>query len=254
MLTGSGLISDDDLEELPFAERAYVRAATSPRLRRFRLGIAAARVRSGRVPSQGNAKLLASADAHLSKASEHVEKVQSAAEQVRAAHEAAEDALTGAQNTHDKMGEIIAAVEEGSHQNADNGTSGEARATVTTDPADGNAATTTTNDADDPYPQIRKLRALHRKLGRNLDALSDAHTQIGLAHGDTSDGVNATQRCMGAGQRCVRAVIEAQSDEDTKDIQTSAGTDDSAGSSNDRALTLEARKRRLALLELTAAS
>ena len=64
---------------------------------------------------------------------------------------------------------------------------------------------------------------------------------------------------MRAAMRCLRGVIdgndaaEKSADGDSEDIQTSAGTADSAGSENDRALSLEARQRRAAALALAAA-
>jgi HK97 family phage prohead protease len=219
MLSGKGIEVEEELIELPAEERSFVRGGKTPLLRAWRLGIARARLRSGRVLSSGNAKKLDDAEGHLDRAIVHQDRAVEHHAAVSAAADGAANAHSEAAVSHEKLGDALA------------------QAAANPDEADGH---------------IKRAMTHHRALGRNLDAVEANQDTLGLAHGDATDAVNASGRCMRAAARCVRAVSDA-SDTDTKDIQTSDGTDESEGSANGRG-GADFRRRQRLLAELAAAA
>ena len=220
-------LADPDLDDVEVGERAFILAGRTPAIRAWRRGLAAMRVRAGKTLSAATAAKLDDAHNAVTTASERAANSDGYLKTATEHHESLSDLHARAQTAHGKM---AAAIEDASGA----------------PPAD-------------VAEKLAKVQQQHRALGKCLDGIGDHAAAIGDGQADAAGEIAGSQRCMRAAMRCLRGVIdgndaaEKSADGDSEDIQTSAGTADSAGSENDRALSLEARQRRAAALALAAA-
>lgn len=213
LLAGHG-IEVLDIELLPAAERAFVASAKSPLVRAWRAGIAAARSIRGK----GDRALAEKAAGHHATAAERLDNCRGALGEVAGAHEAAADAHARALGAHDKATEALEA-------------------------ANGSAS-------PEVAEQIGRAQKHMRAVGRALDAMGEAHDKMGDATGDADGHTAGCNRSIRAAQRCMRSLLDADGDTDSKDVQNSEGLGESGGSANDRSLDLDTRRRRALVLEL----
>jgi HK97 family phage prohead protease len=197
LLSAKG-IEIDDMGGLPGDERAYVAEGLTPTIRAFRVGVARARLRSGRVLSQGNAKALGDAATHMQKATDRADTAVAANDKAGNAHEKASDAHAAASTAHEKVGEALTAAKE---------------------------------SPEDAASHIARAEKAHKTLGNKLDAIAENQASGGDAHGDATDAVAGAARSMRAATRCIRSVLSNSETE----IQTSDGTNSDTTSEKDRA-------------------
>jgi len=219
------LIGDDEPGERSLSGETdpLVMAAKSPAVKRLRLGYVAARAavtaqRAGKALSAANAAQLGQVEAHHARAMAH--------------HRDAADCHGAIGDCHDGIG----TAHERCRSAIDD---------LASDGADGGEHM--------PCRCDRCMRA-HRALTRNLDAIADHNTGLGDEHEALGDAHRGIARSIRSASRCLRAVdgFEPGDENDSHQIQTSAGTGDSEGSEDGRALTFAARQQRLQALSRAA--
>ena len=188
--------------------------AGKPKLLRFRAGY----LRAGKALSAANADRLGQAQGHHDQAMEHHAAAEDCQRSIGERCDGLMDRCEGLRAAHEKMGEQLEAMRS---------VPGD-----TTDPLD------------------RCFRA-HRAMARGLDAIADHNTGLGDDHEALGDAHRGIARHVRAAARCVRAVAghEPGDENDSEQIQTSAGTAESTGSAGDR----DYRRRQAELLALAAA-
>lgn len=216
LLSAKGIGDDEDDETLPPEERAYVRAAPAGVRRGWRRGYARARIREGRVLSQGNTKHLQDANEHHAIASERIGDAKTALEKVGGAYEAAADAQGRAASIHEKLG---------------------------------GALKSALSEPDKAESFVRSALTRHAALGRQIDEIGVQHEALGDASGDAMDGASATVRSVARAQRCVRSVLDGAPLDD--DDGTTADLPEDATDTSDR--DADARRRRARAFELAPA-
>lgn len=192
----------DDEEEIPEGERAYVSAGKTPRARAWRRGIAM--VRAGRTLSASNEKKLNDASGHLDRANKHHKAIGE--------HHAA---VAG------HMDAITASQEKAQKSQADTSEALE-------------AAKKEPEKADEHLARAAKA---NKAVGGHLADMAESQASAADRHADLADSNQAIGRSVKSAQRCMRSVVDGSSpgeDGDSKEVQTSAGTEESGGSSNDR--------------------
>lgn len=193
----------------------------APRIRVWRDAVA--QTRAGKAISASNAEKLEEAMGHHDRAmkhhramAEHHSTVGEHIESHRAAHEKAV-------KSHGDLGEALAAAKDEPEKSAEH--------------------------------VSRALKA-HRALGGHHESMADVHANMNDAHQDMADSHAAMGRSMKSLHRCVRAVVEssAPGGEESKEVQTSTGTDESTGSEGARRVDrLSKRRREADLLALAIA-
>nr|WP_294549950.1 HK97 family phage prohead protease [uncultured Rhodopila sp.] len=222
LLSGKGLDEIPPVEDVVVIEdRAYVAAGKTPAIRAWRQGLAAMMVRAGKAISQANAAKIDQAGDHLNEAANRAKEASDHTGKAIEHGEAMTDLHGKATTAHDKMN---AAIED----------------------ANGSAPA-------DVAAKIAKVQQAHKQLGKHLTAMGERCAAIGDVQADAQGAIAGAQRCMRSAIRCVRGVHDAGDDTDEAEIQTSNGDAESEGTENNRALTPEARLRRLAALELSGA-
>lgn len=203
------------------ADRAYIAAGDTPRSRAWRRGIVLAR---GRALTQSAEKQLTRALKHHQRADKHHEALGESQAQVGENLDDAQAAHSRAVKTHEELGEHLEAAQ--------------------TEP-----------DKEKATEHVARAVRAHRALGGHHEAVGNAHAEIADGHEDSKDSHAALGRSLDGAERCVRSVVEGAApgseDGDSKEIQTSAGTAESTGSSGGRALSLKQRQRDLAALTLS---
>ena len=182
---GLGADDDDDDTEVPAAERAFVRAGKTPRIRAWRRGTAAIRTRAGRVLSKANAARLDDAHGHLKRAANHAAKASGHIDDVGEHHDALADAHARAMTAHDKMADAIEA-------------------------ANGSAPA-------DVAEKIAKVQQHHRAIGKHLDAIGERAAAIGAAQDGAEDAIEGATRAIREARRSIRSVQDAAGDDATVD-------------------------------------
>jgi HK97 family phage prohead protease len=218
LLAGHAMVEDAEIDDLPGGERGWVRAAATPRGRAWRYAFAKMRIRAGKALNAANVKRLQDAVGHLNRALGKQDALARHHAVIGNAVDAASDHHAKASGAHDAMGEALAAA----------------------------------NAAPDEAPKhIARAMRHHRAIAGALDGMEQAHQAAadGLDEGQAAAGV--ASRAVGMARRCVRSVLGE--DADSKEIQTSDGTDESDGSANGRAMSAEQRRRRIRLLALPSA-
>lgn len=208
-------------------ERAYIAGAKTALQRAWRRGLAMAR--AGRKISADTKESLETTDKHLSRAFKH--------HRVMAGnHEEIANCIGAMRSVHEEMRalheDLGAATGEAGDQTDGGGDAGK----------DGNAA----------------IKKAHKALGKHLDKQAGHLDDAEDAHGDVVDAHSSAERAMKRAATSIRALVdgssEAADDEDgnSQNVQTSAGTGVSKGSSNNRSMTADFRRRQADLLALSA--
>ena len=201
---------EDEISE--GSERTWLRAAKTDRARTFRAALL--KLRAGKAISAANAAQLSDA----------VDKHKQALTYARSA---SSNHATAAKH-HDALGEAHAKLRSMHGKITD--------------------AVTSAQDAPtaDNVATIAKRCAAMGDMMDTMDAEQDA---VQSALDDAADAVTGNARCVRSAQACVRSVLAAdQQDEDTTDVQTSAGDGTSEGAADGRSLTLARRRKRAAEL------
>lgn len=211
------IAADDDA--LPAVERAYLAAAKTRQNRAWRAGIVMAR--AGKVLSKASAAKVDQAAGHLDKASANLGTASDSSGTMGEHAEALTDLHQRAADTHDKM-------------------------TAALEAANGSAPADVTK-------QLAKVQQHHKALGKHIDNIGERAAAIGDVQGETQGAIDGATRCMRSAVRCVRSLLDANGDTDPKDVQTSDGLGESDGTENDRAWSVDFRRRQAELLALRAA-
>ncbi len=219
LLEAKGLDDEADADGLDDADRSFIAAGKTASVRAWRRGIALAR--AGRVLSASNEK-------KLEKASDHHERALRHHKATGDSHKEAGASLASAQAAHAKAVKA--------HADA------------------GDALQAAQADPQKAAAHVAAAEKHLQALGKHQNAVAEAHSSIGDAHEDAEDSHAATGRSVERAQRQVRAVIDGATpgsdDGDSEDVQTSGGTEDSAGSANGRSA--DFRRRQAELLSLAA--
>jgi HK97 family phage prohead protease len=220
LLEGKDLELDEpDVTIIKIEERAYIEAAKTPRTRAWRRGITIAR--AGKTLSATNEQKLEQAQDHLDRAMKHHKTLGEHQEAVGGHLDAITAQQSKASEAHGELGEALHAVK---------------------------------NEPEKATEHVARAFKAHKAVGSQLDDMGEAATDMKDRHQDLGDSHEALGRCVRSAQRCVRGVVEGASpaaegeDGDSKNVQTSAGTEDSGGSKNDRSLDRKRRKRDLEAL------
>jgi HK97 family phage prohead protease len=219
LLASVGEGDDEDLED---GDRSYVTAGKSVITRAFRRGIVYAR--AGKAVSAANEKQLQRALKHHDRALKHHKDMAGQAGEASGYLDTARTAVDKAAKAHGELGEALQDVK---------------------------------NDPAKATEHVARCMRAHKAVAAQHQVLSDAHQEIDGAQQDAGDSHNAMGRSIKGAQQCVRSVVEGSTtsaeneDGDSKDVQTSAGTGESGGSSNDRNHgAARTRAERIAALEL----
>jgi DNA-binding ferritin-like protein len=180
--------ANDDEDLVLSAERAYLAAAKTPRQRAWRRGIAAMRVRAGRVLSQGNAAKLQEAQDQLKRAVGHAQLAGDHTDTLAGHSDALTDLHSRAASAHDKMAEAIEA-------------------------ANGSAPA-------DVAEKLAKVQQYHKALAKHLDGIGERAAAIGAVQADTEGEITGASRAMKGAQRCIGSVLDAATDADETDAAT----------------------------------
>ena len=217
LLAAKDLEIEDD--EIPVAERAYVAAAKTPQTRAWRLGVAMAR--AGKALSATNEKKLQDAQENHGRALKHHKALGDHQEAVAGNMDAITSQQEKATKAHGELGEALQGVK---------------------------------NEPEKATEHVARAVKAHKALGGALGDMSDASASMKDSHADATDAHAAVGRYVKSAQRCVRGVVEGSTtaaeddDGDSKNVQTSSGTGESGGSSNDRSLDYRRRQADLQTL------
>lgn len=213
-------------EEEDGEERAYVAGAKTPIQRAWRRGIAMSR--AGKKISAETKDVLENADKHLARAFKHHRAI---AEH----HGSIEKGVAACRSVHEDMRaaheELGTALDTTGDQTDGGGDAGK----------DGNAA----------------IKKVHKTMGKHLDKMKGHHEDLEDAHGDAADAHSSADRAMKRAGTSIRSLVEGSSEDaededgDSKTVQTSSGTGESKGSSNDRSMGADFRRRQADLLALS---
>lgn len=213
---GAEAADDDEAEietrELSDDERAFIAQGKTPRARAWRRGIAVAR--AGKMLSASNQKKLEQAQGHHDRALKHHRALGEHQETVGGHLEALSDAHDRAKTQLGKLGEALDAAHKAS-----------------------------------PSDDTETAQRAYRALGGQLDDAVQSRADMADAHEDLGDAHRALGRSLKAAQRAVKSVVDGSTpgeDSDSKEVQTSAGTQDDEG-----ARSLNFRRRQAELLALT---
>ena len=222
LLAGKDLEIDE--EAIIVEERAQRRrAGKTPTARAWRAGIAMAR--AGKALSTSNEKKLEQAQDHHTRAMKHHKTLGEHQAAVGVHMDAITEQQSKASEAHGELGETLAAVK---------------------------------NEPEKATEHVARALKHHKAAGAQLEDIGEETTNMKDRHADLGDSHEAMGRCVRSAARCVRGVVEGATpggeDSDSKDVQTSAGDEDSAGSKNDRSLDLQRRKRDLDALASIARS
>lgn len=215
LLEGKDLELDEpDTTIIKIEERDYIAAGRTPMIRAWRHGIAMAR--AGKTLSSSNEKKLEQAQEHHARAMKHHKTLGEHQEAVGAHMDAITEQQSKMAEAHGELGEALHAVK---------------------------------NEPEKATEHVARALKQHKAMGTQLDNMVDESSNLKDRHADLGDAHEALGRCVRSAQRCVRGVVEGASpgaeDGDSKNVQTSAGTGESEGSSNDRSFELSNRRREL---------
>lgn len=212
-------------------ERAYIASAKTPIQRAWRRGLAMAR--AGRKISSDTKEILEGADKHIARAFKHHKAVAGQHEEIARSVGAMRSVHEDMRAAHEELGSAIEAAGDLTDGGGDAG-------------KDGNAAVATA------------AKKYHKAMGKHLDKASGHHDEAEDAHGDAEDAHSSTERAMKRAATAVRSLVDGAAEDaettdgDSKNVQTSAGTGESKGSSNNRSMGADFRRRQADLLELAA--
>jgi hypothetical protein len=193
-------VAEIETRDLPEGERAFIAAAKTPRARAWRRGIAM--LRAGKILSASNEKKITEAQGHCERALKHTRAL--------AEHnDAVGEQLDGCRALHEKASK--------------------ANATV------GEALTAAKDEPEKAPAHIARALKAHKAVDGHLGDLAEAHTDATDRSQDVGDAHNGIGRSVKSAQRCMRSVVEGSTpggeDSDSKEVQTSGGTEEDTGSS-----------------------
>jgi HK97 family phage prohead protease len=198
--------------------------ALKPAQRAWRRGMVMCR--AGKSVSAANKEKLEDADGHLKRAMKHHAAIADH-------HGAVGDGIKTCRALHEDLGKA--------HKEM------------------GDALDAASDDDGDGEDGVKRCMRAHKSIGKALDKMGDAHADMDDKHQDAGDSHNGCGRAIKSASRCMRAVVEGTApgseeddgkDDDSQDVQTSAGTGESGGSSNDRSMDADFRRRQSDLLRL----
>ncbi len=218
LLAGKDLeIEDADPDEIVVEERAFVAAGKTVRARAWRRGVAMAR--AGRTLSASNEKKLEAAQGHHARALKHHKALGDSQKEAGSQIEAAQASNAKATKAHGDLGDALASAK---------------------------------NEPDKAPDHIARAVKAHKALGSSMSDMADMHAGMADTNQDGTDSHAAMGRSIKAAQRSVQAVVDGSTpgseDGDSKDVQTSADTEDSTGSEGERSV--DYRRRQSDLLAL----
>jgi HK97 family phage prohead protease len=215
LLAGKDLEIDEDA--ILVEERAYVAAGKTPVARAWRAGVAMAR--AGKALSASNSKKLEDAQGHHERALKHLRALGDHHQAIAGNMDAITTSQEKAQEQQAKVGEALQAAK---------------------------------NEPEKAADHVARAVKANKAAGAHLADAADAHATMADGVADAGDSHAACTRSVKSAQRCVRAVVEGSTpgaeDGDSKEVQTSAGDEDSAGAANGRSVDFRTRRAELAKL------
>lgn len=196
----------DEGEDLEEADRAYLLKGKTAITRALRRGVIMAR--AGKALSTSNETKLEDAQGHHTRALKHHKELGEHHTDIERGMNAITAKQEAATKAHGELGEALDGVK---------------------------------NEPEKATEHVARCMRAHKAIGKALSEASDQEHDLADAHGDAVDAHAAIGRHLKSAQRCVRSVVEGSTtsaegeDGDSKNVQTSAGTGESGGSSNDRA-------------------
>jgi len=204
---------EEDDEDVPSEERAYVAEGKTPATRAWRRAIAC--LRAGKMLSATNAQKLEEASGHHTRALKHAKALAEHQAAVGDHLQTAKKAQSKAVDAHAAIGEALQAAKD---------------------------------DPTKAPEHVGHAMKAHKALGAQHEALAQAHEDADDRNQDAGDAQNGIGRSIKSAQRCVRAVVDGSTpggeDSDSKEHQTSSGTTEVDDGDDERALRL-ARVRAL---------
>jgi len=210
----------DDGEDLEDdGDRAFLLKGKTAITRALRRGVIMAR--AGRALSATNEKKLEQAQDHHMRAMKHHKALGEHHDAVGTHMDAITEQQSKMAEAHGELGEALHAVK---------------------------------NEPEKATEHVARALKHHKAMSGQLEDASNEVADMKDRHQDVGDSHEAMGRCVRSAQRCVRGVVEGATpsaeddDGDSKDVQTSAGDQESGGSKGGRSLDLKRRQRDLEAL------